>query len=77
VTIPAKSTALLPLVKLPRTPVTDLKKLGWRGMMKAWPSEGKILVTNHGEPEAVIIPVAEYEYLLRLAEQAGARPKRH
>ena len=60
-TIPAKPAALLPLAKLPRTPASDLKKLGWRGMMNALRSKGKIVVTNHDEPEAVIIPVAEYD----------------
>jgi len=32
-TTSAKPAAFLPLAKLPRTPASDLKKLGWRGMM--------------------------------------------
>lgn len=72
-TIPAKPAALLPLAKLPRAPSSDLKKLGWRGMMNTVRSKGKILVTNHDEPEAVIIPVAEYDDLLRRAEQSEAQ----
>lgn len=68
--VPVKRASLLPLAKLPRTPASDLKKLGWRGMMNAVRSKGKILVTNHDEPEAVIIPVAEYDDLVRLAEQS-------
>ena len=72
-TASAKPTAFLPLAKLPRTPASDLKKLGWRGMMNAMRSKGKILVTNHDEPEAVIIPVTEYEDLQRLAEQSEAQ----
>jgi PHD/YefM family antitoxin component YafN of YafNO toxin-antitoxin module len=71
--IPVKRAAFLPLEKLPRTPASDLKKLGWRGMMSALRSKGKILVTNHNEPEAVIIPVEEYDDLLRLAEQSEAQ----
>jgi prevent-host-death family protein len=71
--ISAKPVAILPLAKLPRTPASDLKKLGWRGMMNAVRSKGKILVTNHDQPEAVIIPVAEYDDLLRLAEQSEAQ----
>src|SRR5271170_309776 len=71
--IPVKRAAFLPLAKLPRTPASDLKRLGWRGMMNAMRSKGKILVTNHDEPEAVIIPVTEYEALLRLAEQSEAQ----
>lgn len=72
-TIPVKPAAFPPLAKLPRTPASDLKKLGWRGMMNALRSKGKLLVTNHDEPEAVIIPVAEYASLLRLAEQSEAQ----
>ncbi|HZE42748.1 MAG TPA: hypothetical protein VE058_03125 [Steroidobacteraceae bacterium] len=72
-TIPVKPPAFLPLAKLPRTPASDLKKLGWRGMMIALRSKGKLLVTNHDEPEAVIIPVAEYEDLMRLAQQSEAQ----
>lgn len=73
VAIRVKRAVLTPLAKLPRTPASDLKKLGWRGMMNAVRSQGKVLVTNHNEPEAVIIPVAEYQDLLRLAEQSQAQ----
>ena len=69
----AKSAALLRLANLQRTPASDLKKLGWRGMMNALRSKGKILVTNHDEPEAVIIPVAEYDALMQVVEQSEAR----
>jgi len=72
-TIPVKPPAFLPLAKLPRTPASDLKKLGWRGMMNALRSKGRLLVTNHDEPEAVIIAVAEYADLMRLAEQSEAQ----
>jgi prevent-host-death family protein len=72
-TIPAKPAAFLPLAKLPRAPASDLKKLGWRGMMNALRSKGKLVVTNHGEPEAVIIPVAEYDAIMRLLEQSEAQ----
>lgn len=71
--IPVKRAAFLPLAKLPRTPASDLKKLGWRGMMNALRSKGKILVTNHDEPEAVIISVEEYDDLLRLAQRSEAQ----
>jgi prevent-host-death family protein len=72
-TMPVKPAAFPPLAKLPRAPASDLKKLGWRGMMNTVRRKGKILVTNHDEPEAVIIPVAEYDDLLRLAEQSEAQ----
>jgi prevent-host-death family protein len=42
-------------------------------MMNALRSKGKLLVTNHDEPEAVIIPVAEYDDLMRLVEQSEAQ----
>jgi PHD/YefM family antitoxin component YafN of YafNO toxin-antitoxin module len=42
-------------------------------MMNALRSKGRLLVTNHDEAEAVIIPVAEYEDLMRLAAQSDAQ----
>ena len=69
----AKPGAFVPLAKLPRTPASDLKRLGWRGMMNALRNKGKLLVTNHDEPEAVIIPVAEYDALMRLVQQSEAQ----
>ena len=72
-TTSAKPAAFLPLAKLPRTPASDLKKLGWRGMMNVLRSKGKLVVTNHDEPEAVIIPVAEYDAIMQLVEQVEAQ----
>ena len=71
-TTSAKPVAFVPLAKLPRTPASDLKKLGWRGIMNALRSKGRLLVTNHDEPEAVVIPVAEYDALMQLVEQSEA-----
>ena len=65
--------ALKPLDALPRTPASDLKKLGWRGVMKAVARSGKVVVTNHNEPEAVIIPAAEYDAMLALLREAASR----
>jgi prevent-host-death family protein len=72
-TTSAKPTTFLPLAKLPRTAASDLKKLGWRGMMNALRSKGKLVVTNHDEPEAVIIPVAEYDAIMQIVEQSEAQ----
>jgi prevent-host-death family protein len=72
-TTSAKPAVFLPLEKLPRTPASDLKKLGWRGIMNALRSKGRLLVTNHDEPEAVVIPVAEYDALMQLVEQSEAQ----
>jgi len=40
--------------------------------MNALRSKGRLLVTNHDEPEAVVIPVAEYDALMQLVEQSEA-----
>ncbi len=58
------------LETLPRTPASDMKKLGWRGVMDTVRREGPVLITNHERPEAVIVPVEEYE---RLQHDAAAR----
>ena len=68
-----KPAAFLLLAKLPRTPASDLEKLGWRGMMGALRSKGTLLVTNHDEPEAVTIPVAVYDALMQLVKQPEAQ----
>lgn len=59
------------LEDLPRTPASDVKKLGWRGVMKAV-RRGTVLVTNHNQPEAVILGVAEYDAILRALQAAAA-----
>jgi PHD/YefM family antitoxin component YafN of YafNO toxin-antitoxin module len=61
------------LEQLPRTPASDVKKLGWRGVMRAIKLNGKVVVTNHNEPEAVIIAVEEYEAMLRIMQQAESK----
>ncbi|UNK50350.1 type II toxin-antitoxin system prevent-host-death family antitoxin [Lysobacter sp. S4-A87] len=58
---------------LPRTPASDVKKLGWRGVMRAIGRTGKVVVTNHNEPEAVIIPAEEYDAMIRALHEAGAK----
>lgn len=55
---------------LARTPASDVKKLGWRGVMRTVGREGTVLVTNHDQPEAVILSTAEYERLLQAAAAA-------
>ena len=41
--------------------------------MNALRRKGKLLVTHHDEPEAVMIAVAEHEALMQLVEQSKAR----
>ena len=43
------------------------QKDGWRGMMRALSAEGRLLITNHNQPEAVILSTAEYARLLEAA----------
>ena len=61
------------LAQLPRTPASDVKKLGWRGVMRTVGREGKVLVTNHDQPEAVILSTAEYQRLMQAAAGAETR----
>lgn len=61
------------LEDLPRTPASDVKKLGWRGVMKALFRQGKLVVTNHDEPEAVILSTEEYGSLMRAVREAHGR----
>ena len=56
---------------LPRTPASDVKKLGWRGVMKSIGRIGKVVVTNHDQPEAVILSAAEYDLILQALQAAA------
>lgn len=67
------SAMALSFDQLPRTPASDVKKLGWRGVMLAVGREGKVLVTNHDKPEAVILSPDEYERLTRAAAATERR----
>ncbi len=67
------AVALLnPLEKLAATPASDLKRLGWRGVMKGVAREGTVVVTNHREPEAVILSIQAYSDLVRASEARTA-----
>lgn len=57
---------------LPRTPASDVKKLGWRGVMKSVAREGHVLVTHHDTPEAVILSADAYAAILCALEAATA-----
>jgi prevent-host-death family protein len=58
---------------LPHTPASDVKKLGWRGVMKAISRKGKVVVTNHNEPEAVILSAEEYGAIMRALHEAESK----
>lgn len=69
-TTSTKTADFPPLAELPRARASDLKKLGWRAIMNALRSQGKLSVTNHNQPEAVILPVAEYDAIRQLVERS-------
>ena len=56
------------LDELPRTPASDVKKLGWRGVMREVGRTGSVVVTHHDRPEAVILSLDEYRALVLAAE---------
>jgi prevent-host-death family protein len=58
---------------LSRIPASDVKRRGWRGVMRTVREEGVVLVTNHDQPEAVILAAEAYESLLERAKQAESR----
>lgn len=64
------SVAETALENLQRKPVSDVKRDGWRGVMKDVGAAGKLLMTNHDRPEAVILSVQEFRRLNELAESA-------
>lgn len=58
---------------LPRTPASDVKKHGWRGVMQTVSYHGKVLVTNHNAPEAVILSTSEYRAMVAAIQAAQAQ----
>ena len=56
-----------------RVPASDVKRRGWRGVMRTLSAHGTVLVTNHDQPEAVILSADAYAQLLDRAKQADAR----
>jgi PHD/YefM family antitoxin component YafN of YafNO toxin-antitoxin module len=57
------------LARLERKPVSDVKREGWRGIMRSVDAAGKVLMTNHDQPEAVILSLREFRLLTELAER--------
>jgi len=56
---------------LPTQRASDLKTLGWRGVMNSVRRQGKVVVTNHNQPEAVIIAVSEYQAIVEALTNAN------
>jgi prevent-host-death family protein len=61
------------LTDLPRIPASDVKTRGWRGVMRAITATGPVVVTNHSEPEAVILSAEDYETLITLVKASESR----
>lgn len=61
------------LDELPRTPASDVKKHGWRGVMRKIADSGKVVITNHNDPEAVILSAREYSAIVEALQVAHAQ----
>ena len=56
------------LEDLPRSTASEVKKHGWRGIMRTVADSGKVLITNHNDPEAVILSIREYTAMVDAAK---------
>ncbi len=71
------SPADFPAVQdLPRKAASEVKSDGWPATVREAQDFGKLLVTNHNRPEAVILAVREYEKLVQLARRSGDQMER-
>lgn len=61
------------LANLPNIPASDVKKRGWRGVMRTLAANGPVVVTNHSEPEAVIVSAQDYARLLAVVAANAAK----
>lgn len=61
------------LTDLPQMPASDVKTRGWRGVMRALTANGPVVVTNHSEPEAVILSARDYETLISAVKASESR----
>jgi prevent-host-death family protein len=61
------------LEQIPRTPASDVKKHGWRGVMRKISDNGKVVITNHNDPEAVILSAREYSAIVEALQAANAQ----
>lgn len=61
------------LHRLEQLPVSEVKKRGWKAVMRLVSDKGAVVVTNHDQPEAVIVPIAEYARLREAARQRAGQ----
>jgi len=57
--------------QLPTAPASTIKREGWKGVMRSLSGIGRLVVTNHNEPEAVILSTQEYDRLVKAAHSAA------
>ena len=63
----------LPVAGPSRIAASEVKQRGWRGVMRTVRQEGAVVVTNHREPEAVILGIERYEALLQATRVVETR----
>jgi prevent-host-death family protein len=64
------NTKVNPFEALTQLPATDVKNHGWKGIMRSVEAQGKVVVTNHREPEAVIMTTREYDRIMDIVARA-------
>lgn len=67
------SLTLDQIENLPHKPASDVKRVGWRGVMQTVGREGKVVVTNHRRPEAVILSIDEYDAIRQALRRVAGR----
>jgi len=60
---------------LPRTPASDLKKLGWRSVAQQVKQSGKVVITNHRQYDAVILSLEEYAAIREALDQSAEKTR--
>jgi len=60
--------------QLPATTASNMKRQGWRSVMADVRREGRLLITNHHMPEAVILPPEEYDRLISIEQKTLTQP---
>lgn len=58
------------IAQLATAPASTIKREGWKGVMRLLSRGGRLVVTNHNEPEAVILTTQEYDRLVKAAHSA-------
>lgn len=57
--------------QLPAASASTIKREGWKGVMRALSGAGRLVVTNHKRPEAVILSTQEYDLLIKAARSSA------